>query len=60
MMGKRKIVRDSPSVLQRVMQQLEKTTHQEYSETRMESGHIKRARIGSPLPVFKGNVDSEQ
>ena len=45
-----------PKVLSHVLDGLERTTHQEFTETKMDSGHVHRRPKSSPFPVFKGTV----
>lgn len=45
-----------PRALNHVLDGLARTTHQEFLETRTDSGHVRRRPKTSPFPVFKGTV----
>lgn len=49
-----------PKVLNQVLDGLERTMHQEFRETRMESGHVHRRPKTSPFPIFKGTAILDQ
>ena len=38
------------------MDHLERKPHQEFTETQMDDGSVRRAAVTSPMSVFKGNV----
>ena len=45
-----------PEQLNRALGHLERTTHQDFIETRMDSGHVRRSPKTTPIPIFKGIV----
>ena len=52
----RLIILKWPDKLNHILDCLESTTHQEFRDTRMDDGSVKRALISSPMPLFKGQV----
>lgn len=49
-------IHEWPQSLRHLLDRLERTTHDEYRETRMEDGSIRRTRLSSPTPAWKGEV----
>ena len=45
-----------PDQISRVLDHLERTTHQDFHETPMDDGSIKRRPVTSPIPVLTGTV----
>ena len=45
-----------PEQLHHVLDRLERTMHQEFAETQMDDGSVRRSAMTSPMSAFKGNV----
>ena len=45
-----------PELIGHIPSRLERTTQQDFQETRMDSGDVKSRPTSSPYPVFKGIV----
>ncbi len=47
---------DWPEQLHRVLDHLERTPHQVFTETQMDDGSVHRRAVTTPISVFKGSV----
>ena len=45
-----------PKGLSHVLDRLERSMHQEFTTTKMDSGHVRRRPTTTPFPVFQGTV----